>query len=376
MTLVFNSGSSSIKIALFKKNKKVYSLHFKHYSKENYTLEGTNLREFQITEHDYYSSYKKSINILEKKKVIKDENDIKKIAHRVVHGGEEFNKIVKLNSQVLKRIEGFNLFAPLHNPPALKVIQKIRVLRPDVDQFAVFDTAFHTTIPKENFLYGLPYGYYENLKVRKFGFHGVSYEYVVKSISNFPEKAIICHLGSGSSVCAVKNKKSFATSFGFSPDENLIMATRSGEIDYTAVNFIKNKLKLTDSDVTTLINKESGLLGISGYTNNMKQLVDDYSSKKRARLAVDMYVAKVVEFICNFFVMLEGCELLVFTGGIGSESGFIREKIADKIKILGLDIDRKKNNYKDVYDISSKNNKILAIKTDEEQHIANQLSEL
>ncbi len=378
MKLVFNSGSSSIKVALFKDKERTFDLHFKNYSGESFSLIVNNQEEVEINESDYSDSFNKTIEILINHGALDSKDNLDFIAHRVVHGGEEYDQPVEITEETIQTIESFNDFAPLHNPLALEIIKKIAKTDPNLKQYAVFDTAFHTTIPKKNFLYGLPYGYYENIKVRKFGFHGISYEYIVNNVPDFPSKAIICHLGSGSSVCAVKDKQSFATSFGFSPEENLIMATRSGEIDYSAVMYLKNKLALTDKDITTLINKESGLLGLSGYTNNMVQLIEDYDSNDRAKLAIDMYVDKVVEFISSFYVKLGGCDLLVFTGGIGSGSDFVRKKIGEKIRIIGLGIDDTKNNgqinIEGSLDISINDNRVLAVKTNEELHIINQVS--
>ncbi|MCA9380997.1 acetate/propionate family kinase [Candidatus Dojkabacteria bacterium] len=373
MIITINSGSSSIKIQIFESENSIASFHFKNYSEGNYKLEAElnnqNIEQ-EITELDYSNSVQFFFNLIAEQMQITPDK-IEKIIHRIVHGGEKFNKPTELTAETISEIEKFNDYAPLHNPRALEIVKKIASLYPNIKQFGVFDTSFHLTMPKENFLYGLPYGYYENIKVRKFGFHGISYEFIKNRLAeNNYSRVIACHLGSGSSICAIKDGSSIATSFGFSPEENLIMATRSGEIDYSAVIFIKKKLGLNDEEITRLLNNESGLLGISGYTNNMKQLLQDYSTNERAKLAIDMYINKIVEFIANFFVMLEGIDAIVFTGGVGSGSDVIRKMILEKLSVLGIKYDESKNtgqiDVPDFLDISLEGVKVLAIKTNEE----------
>ncbi|MCA9386490.1 acetate/propionate family kinase [Candidatus Dojkabacteria bacterium] len=373
MIITINSGSSSIKIQIFEGESSIASFHFKNYSEGNYKLEAelnNQSVDQEITENDYSNSVQFFFNLIAEQMQITPDK-IEKIIHRIVHGGERFDKPTQLTTETISEIETFNDYAPLHNPKALEIVKKIALLYPNIKQFGVFDTSFHLTMPKENFLYGLPYGYYENIKVRKFGFHGISYQFIKNRLAeNNYSRVIVCHLGSGSSICAIKDGASIATSFGFSPEENLIMATRSGEIDYSAVMFIKKKLGLNDDDISRLLNNESGLLGISGYTNNMKQLLQDYATNERAKLAIDMYINKIVEFIANFFVMLGGVDAIVFTGGVGSGSDIIRKMILAKLVPLGIRYDESKNagqiDVPDFLDISLEGTKVLVIKTNEE----------
>lgn len=377
MILVFNSGSSSVKVSVFDGEEKKFQFDFKNYKSNEFTIEINGREQVRLNELEYNDPFSLVLKSLIENGAIGSEQDIEKIGHRIVHGGERFTDIAELTDENIEVIESFNEFAPLHNPPALKIVNLIRQKYPEVKQFGVFDTSFHLTVPKENFLYGLPYGYYENIKIRKFGFHGISYSYIVSKTKDLPEKTIICHLGSGSSIAAVKSGKSFNHSFGFTPEGDLIMATRSGKIDYSAVMFLKKKLNLSESDITELINKESGLLGISGYTKDMKQLLEDFDSNERAKLAIDMYVNKIAETIASFVVDLGGCDLLVFTGGIGSGSDVIREMISKKLESIGLSIDYEKNrgkiDVKDELDISVESNRALVIRTNEEEYILEKL---
>ncbi|GAB4284645.1 MAG: acetate kinase [Candidatus Dojkabacteria bacterium] len=344
--LVINAGSSSIKFTLFNNAENpIYSGALINHSGQEYFFRTTNSDlQHQITSQQFRNAADFILNKLITEGSVSDIAEIKKTIHRIVHGGEQFKKPVELTLNIFRELEKYNDYAPLHNPFALNIAKQFIEKLWEIKHYGVFDTSFHLTNKKENFLYGLPYGYYENIKIRRFGFHGINYSYVSKFNKDYAKKKlIICHLGSGSSVCAIQDGKSINHSFGFSPEVNLIMATRSGEIDYSAVIYLKNKLGLNDSDVIELLNKESGLLGISGYSKDMKVLLKDYETNDRAKLAVDMYIAKVVEYIAKFFVELQGCDYLIFTGGIGAGSDFIREKICSKVAILGIKIDKDKN---------------------------------
>lgn len=268
---------------------------------------------------------------------IQNFNEISVVIHRVVHGGEEFNKPAEISEETLNKIQKYNEFAPLHNPNQLEFIKTIYTSNPRVKQYAVFDTTFNLTVPQESYLYGLPYGYYENLKIRKYGFHGIAHKSInlkLQELEGTNEfNHISCHLGAGSSVCAIKEGKAIFNSFGFTPDENILMATRAGEVDYDAVAFIKKQLGLSEDDIRKLLNFESGLLGISGYTNDMKKLLADYELNPRAKLAVDMYIDSVTSYVYISFMKLDGeVDILTFSGGIGAGSDVIRAKILDKLK--------------------------------------------
>ncbi len=388
--LALNVGSSTVKFKLVKQPEgkiKVRGI-FKNYAEDSFTFEyfiGDFREKLNIKEKDYVYSQDYLFNFLLQKNLIEEIEDIRCVVHRIVHGGEVFPEPVELTDSNIAKIVKFNDFAPLHNPFAIEKVKDIKKDYGYLKQYGVFDTSFNLAVAKEDYLYGLPLGYYENLKVRRYGFHGISHEYVSKQIKNIIKKDnlkhISCHLGSGSSICALLNGKVIDNSFGFTPNENLIMATRSGEIDYDAIIFIKKKLGLNDDEVEELLNKESGLLGISGYTNDMKQLLADYDSKERAKLAVDMYINTIMKFIGSFIIKLKGVDCLTFTGGVGAGSDAVRKMICDNLEFLGIKIDNGKNAGKiDVdinLDISAKNSnaKIFVIPTDEELEMCNQIKD-
>ena len=348
--LIVNIGSSSIKYSLFLDTSKIlFRCVFKNFSENEYTFEYSveeNNLVIPISVSEFSNSLNYLLEFLIRENYISDISEISLIGHRIVHGGEIFKGPVELNEEVLNEIQKFNDFAPLHNPISVELIKNINFKFPKIRQIGVFDTSFHLSNKKEQFLYGLPYGYYKNIGVRRFGFHGINYNYITKTFSKFHDglkKIVICHLGSGSSVCAVKNEESFDHSFGFTPNENLLMSTRCGEIDYDAVKYLKIKLAMSEKDVSKLLNTESGLLGISGYTKDMETLVIDYLKNDRAKLAVDIYVAKIVNYIAQFYVNLDGIDALIFTGTIGFKSSPIRELIVDKLKSVNIFIDKEKN---------------------------------
>lgn len=373
MIITVNSGSSSVKFSVFNDLSIIADFHFKNYRQGEYTLNceinSKTIYSDNITIDQYDKPFDLVVHYLKEQGVINDIGNIEALIHRIVHGGTKFDKPVELTDEVRNQCNEFNDLAPLHNPFAFRIVDNIRSHYGQLRHFLMFDTSFHITIPRENFLYGMPFGYYENIGVRRYGFHGISHEYsverVTQALSTTPEKIIICHLGSGSSVAAVKNGKSLATSFGFSPEENLIMSTRSGEVDYSAVRYVKEKLGLNDEEVGTMLNKESGLLGISGYTKDMKTLIDDYAKNDRAKLAVDMYVGMVCDYIAKFFILLGGCDTIVFTGGIGSGSDVVRDMILTKVAPLGIKYEKTlnegKQNVEDFLDISIKDSETKAL---------------
>jgi acetate kinase len=367
--ITVNAGSSSVKFSLFRDLNIIADFHFKNYIQGEYTLDAEVYSKQIFSDHITIEQYDKPfdlvIHYLKENSIINSLQEIDALVHRIVHGGTKFGKPIELTEEVRQECNQFNDLAPLHNPFAFKIVDNIKHSFSELRHFLMFDTAFHVTIPKENFLYGMPYGYYENIGIRKYGFHGISHEYAVERVADYmgsvQDKIIICHLGSGSSVAAVKGGKSLATSFGFSPEENLIMSTRSGEVDYSAVRFVKEKLGLNDEEIGTMLNKESGLLGISGYTKDMKTLVEDYNKNERAKLAVDMYVGKICDYIAQFNILLQGCDSLIFTGGIGSGSDVIRDMVVAKLAVLGINHDQSKNdgqqNVEDLLDISHNDSK-------------------
>lgn len=388
-TLCVNPGSSSYKFKLFSKRKAIFFCEIKNHSEDQFCLDIV-FKDVKEIKNISQLEFSKPVEYLSKLVIDYLQIELSKvlglIIFRVVHGGEKFDKPVEIDKDNLDLIRRLGSMSPLHSPKVISAIEESVALFPNTQSYAVFDTSFHLTNPRENFLYALPYGYYENLGVRRFGFHGIAYANVLRKVADianfgFNSKIICCHLGSGSSVCAIKDGKSVNHSFGFTPDENLIMATRSGEVDYDAIAFLKEKLLLSDSDVTKLLNQESGLIGVSGMSKDMKFLIDNYDKFDRAKLAVDMYVNKVIEFLAKFYLELQGVDLITFSGGIGFHSFVIRNMIIQKLNILGIKLDQAKNEREldeDVKLIESEDSicKIAVVKVDEEDEMMRQVMEL
>ncbi len=278
--------------------------------------------------------------------------DIHAVGHRVVHGGERFQKSVRIDTEVLEGIEDCIDLAPLHNPANLKGIRAAGTLLGDgVPQVAVFDTSFHSTMPASSYLYGIPYQLYRRHKIRRYGFHGTSHRYIayryrkLHGLQTEQVHIITLHLGNGCSACAIKGGRSFDTSMGFTPLEGLVMGTRSGDIDPSLIEFLTLKEGLTVSEVDTMLNKQSGLLGLSGLTGDMRDLLDEEAENddRRARLAVDIFCQRVRHYIGAYFAEMGGAEAVVFTGGIGENSPPVRERICAGLEPMGLTLDAERN---------------------------------
>ena len=314
--------------------------------------------------------------------VISDIKEINSAGHRVAHGGEYFQDSAFITEEAKANIKACCELAPLHNPANLEGILAIEKLLPGLPQVAVFDTSFHQTLPKEAFMYGLPYDCYETLKVRKYGFHGTSHKFVANKACeilgwNIEDKKIVsCHLGNGASVCAIDGGKSIETSMGFTPNEGLLMGTRTGNLDLGALLYIAEKKDLSIQETNNLINKESGLAGISGISSDMRDLEDAAAEgHERAQLALDMFAYRVKRFVGSYTASLGGVDLVLFTGGIGENDSVSREKIAGKFDYLGLNFDFAKNKGlrgKDAI-ISTEDSKVkcMIVTTNEELVIAN-----
>ena len=283
---------------------------------------------------------------------IKSIADIHAVGHRVVHGGEKFTMSVRIDNDVIEQIEDSIDLAPLHNPANLKGILATReLLGPGVPQVAVFDTAFHSTMPESSYLYAIPYQLYRRHRIRRYGFHGTSHRYVayryrtLLGIKREDVNIISLHLGNGCSACAVKRGESMDTSMGMTPLEGLVMGTRSGDVDPSIIEYIHHKEGMTLAEIDTMLNKQSGLLGISGLTNDMRELLDEESEKqdRRARLAIDIFCTRAKKYIGAYLAAMGGAQAIVFTGGIGENSPIIRERICDGLSCLGLDLDRERN---------------------------------
>jgi acetate kinase len=278
--------------------------------------------------------------------------DIHAVGHRVVHGGQHFSASVAIDAEVIAAIEDMVELAPLHNPGNLRGIRAAsELLGPGVPQVAVFDTAFHATMPETSYLYAIPYSYYRRFKLRRYGFHGTSHRYVAyryRKLRGLPKSEvniITLHLGNGCSACAIKEGKSFDTSMGFTPLEGLVMGTRSGDVDPSIVPWLAEKEGLSAAEIDSYLNKQSGLLGISGLTSDMRELLAEEAEKndRRVTLAIELFCQRVRKYIGGYFAELGGADAVVFSGGIGENSGLIRSRICRGLECLGLELDEARN---------------------------------
>jgi acetate kinase len=277
-------------------------------------------------------------------------DEIEAVGHRVVHGGELFKDSVLIDEDVESAIEQAFDIAPLHNPPNLHGIRAAKKLLPNIPHVAVFDTAFHHSIPQHAYLYAIPNRLYRRYKIRRYGFHGTSHYFVSREYFNRlnrkknGSKIISCHLGNGGSINAIKDGKSYDTSMGFTPLEGLVMGTRSGDIDPSILFFLIEKEELSLANVHALLNKHSGLLGLSGYAGDMRDLLEEAEQgDRRCNEAVDVFCYRAKKYIGSYVAALNGADALLFTGGIGENSPIIRKKIIQDLEYLGLEIDEKKN---------------------------------
>ena len=296
----------------------------------------------------------------EKVGVVKSLAEIDAVGHRIVHGGEKFASSVVIDAEVMKAIEDCNDLAPLHNPANLIGINSCREIMPDVPMVAVFDTAFHQTMPKKAYLYGLPYEYYEKYKVRRYGFHGTSHDFVSNRVAEIMGrkredlKIIVCHLGNGASVSAVKNGKCVDTSMGLTPLEGLVMGTRSGDIDPAIMEFIAKKENLDIEGIMNVLNKKSGVEGLSGVSSDFRDLEAAYNEgNPRAIDACEVFAYRVAKYIGSYVAAMNGVDAIAFTAGIGENTSFIREKILAYLGYLGITMDAEKNNVRGVEEIIS-----------------------
>lgn len=312
--------------------------------------------------------------------VIKDLSDIKAVGHRVVHGGETFAKSVLITDEVKKVIRECFDIAPLHNPPNLMGIEACQALMPNVPHVAVFDTAFHQTMKPENFMYALPYELYEKYKVRRYGFHGTSHYYVTHRAAAMlgkpveQTKIITLHLGNGASMAAVDGGQVIDTSMGFTPLEGLVMGTRCGDIDPAIVFFIMEKLNMGPAEINNYLNKKAGALGLSGVSNDFRDISEAAEAgNERAKLTLQVYVNRVKAYIGAYMALLNGCDCIVFTAGLGENAINIREMICENMDFLGIKMDKEKNRVrgKEV-DVATDDSKvrIFIIPTNEELVIA------
>lgn len=311
---------------------------------------------------------------------IKSLDEINAVGHRMVHGGERFSKSVKLDKEVLDAFAACNDLAPLHNPANLKGVNAVSAILPDIPQVGVFDTAFHQTMPDYAYMYAIPYELYEKYGVRRYGFHGTSHRYVSQRVCQFlgvdpaGKKIITCHIGNGGSISAIKDGKCMDTSMGLTPLEGLMMGTRSGDIDAGAVTFIMEKEGLTPTGVSNLLNKKSGVLGVSGVSSDMRELEAAVAAgNPKAILAEKMYFYRIKKYIGAYAAALGGVDIIVFTGGVGENQANCRFEVCEGLEFMGIKIDAEKNKVRgEEAIISSDDSKVTVtvIPTDEELMIA------
>lgn len=319
--------------------------------------------------------------------VVKDLSEIDAVGHRVVHGGEKFSESVVIDENVLKSIEECSDLAPLHNPANLIGINACRTLMPGVPMVVVFDTAFHQTMPEEAYLYGIPYEYYKKYKVRRYGFHGTSHSYVSKKCAeilgrNYEDmKIIVCHLGNGASVSAVDHGKCVDTSMGLTPLEGLIMGTRSGDIDPAVIEFLAKKEDKSIADILTILNKKSGVLGVSdGLSSDFRDIENGYiNGDEAATRAMNTFCYRVLKYIGAYVAAMDGVDAICFTAGVGENGPIIRNLVCDKLTYLGIKLDQELNNKRGLdLDITTPDSKtrVCVIPTNEELAIARETARL
>jgi acetate kinase len=398
--LVLNCGSSSIKYKLFNMESNEVVAQG---GVEKIGMKGSFLKltlpngqkvqlEGEILEHRAGIEYIFGVLLSEKYGCIKSLDEIDAVGHRVVHGGERFNKSVLITDEVIEMLEECIELAPLHNPPNLKGIFAIKELLPDTPQVSVFDTAFHQTMPDYAYVYGLPYSLYEKYGIRRYGFHGTSHRYVSKRACEFlnvpyeSQRIITAHIGNGVSITAIKNGKSIDTSMGMTPVEGLMMGTRSGDLDPGVISYIMEKERMSALGVSTLLNKFSGVLGISGISSDMREIEAGIKENNpRAILAMNTYNYRIkntynMKYVGAYSAVLGGVDILVFTGGVGENQWVTRSTVCENMEYMGIELDEELNRSVRAKEVviskPTSKVKVLIIPTDEELTIAKDTMEI
>ena len=386
--LVLNCGSSSIKYKLFDMDSKSVIAQG---GIEKIGLPGSFLKltlpggekkilEKNIPEHTVGVEFILQTLTSAEYGAIKSLNEINAVGHRMVHGGEKFSESVLLDKEVLEAFTACNDLAPLHNPANLKGVHAIDAILPDVPQIGVFDTAFHQTMPDYAYMYAVPYELYQKYGVRRYGFHGTSHRYVSQRVCGFlgvkleGKRIITCHIGNGGSISAIKDGKCVDTSMGLTPLEGLMMGTRSGDIDAGAVTYIMEKENLTPAGVSDLLNKKSGVMGVSGVSSDMRELeAASKAGNPRAVLAEKMYFYRIRKYIGAYAAAMGGVDIIVFTGGVGENQASCRAAACEGLEFMGVKLDAEKNKVRgEEVIISTEDSKVTVtvIPTDEELMIA------
>lgn len=388
--LVLNCGSSSIKYQLIEMNHEARLLAKGLIERVgmndaivNHKPEGKENCKDVTSVPDHQKGIDKVLAVLTDKEhgVISEVNEIDAVGHRVAHGGENFSESALITEEVKSDIKDCIELAPLHNPANLEGILAMEKLLPEIPQVAVFDTSFHQTMPRKAYLYGIPYEYYEKYNVRRYGFHGTSHKFVAPKAANIINKdwhdmkVITCHLGNGASIAAIDKGQSVDTSMGFTPIEGLVMGTRTGDLDLGVVFYLMDKENLSKQDINKILNKKSGMLGVSGISYDMRDIEQAAKDgNERAQAALELYTYRIKKYIGSYAAAMGGVDMIVFTGGVGENADTVREEAIDGLEFLGAKIDPSKNDGlrgKDA-DISAddSNVKIVVATTDEEHVIA------
>jgi acetate kinase len=388
--LVLNCGSSSIKYQLIEMDEKNHSVLAKGLLERiglemgEFTHKWNGQKHYeQLPIPNHTEGIKIVLQALTNKEygVISDLKEIKAVGHRVAHGGEKFKQSVRIDDKVINMIKDLCDLAPLHNPGALQGIAAMQEVLPGIPMAAVFDTSFHATMPPEAYLYAIPYEYYDKYRVRRYGFHGTSHKYVAEKAAEYVgrdwknTKIVTCHLGSGASIAAVENGKSVETSMGFTPVEGLVMGSRTGDLDLGAFMYIMDKEGYSTKEMNTLVNKKSGLIGITGNSQDMRDVrAGRDAGDERCTYAFNMFAHRVKKYIGAYAAIMNGMDVLVMTGGIGENAWFMREAILENMEFFGIKIDKKLNEtiMGDAAVISTPDSKVKVVvyPTDEEYMIA------
>ena len=388
--LVLNCGSSSIKYQLIEMNEKNHSVLAKGLLERiglemgEFTHKWNGQKHYeQLPIPNHTEGIKIVLQALTNKEygVISNLKEIKAVGHRVAHGGEKFKHSVRIDDNVINLIKELCDLAPLHNPGALQGIAAMQAVLPGIPMAAVFDTSFHATMPPEAYLYAIPYEYYEKYRLRRYGFHGTSHKYVAEKAAEYVGKdwknckIVTCHLGSGASIAAVENGKSVETSMGFTPVEGLVMGSRAGDLDVGAFLYIMEKEGFNTKEMNTLVNKKSGLIGITGNSQDMRDVrAGRDAGDERCTYAFNMFAHRVKKYIGAYAAIMNGMDVLVMTGGIGENAWFMREAILENMEFFGIKIDKKLNEsiMGDAAVISTPDSKVKVVvyPTDEEYMIA------
>ncbi len=393
--LVINCGSSSLKFQLIDTDseeviaKGLCERIGIEGSQMTYTPEGGDKEKTVTPMPDHTQAIKLVLDALKNEKtgVVKSLDEIAAVGHRIVHGGEAFAASTIITDDVIKAIEQCNDLAPLHNPANLIGISACQELMPGTPMVAVFDTAFHQTMPEEAYLYGIPYHYYKDYKVRRYGFHGTSHSYVSKQAEKLLKrpydelKIIVCHLGNGASISAVKNGKCIDTSMGLTPLEGLMMGTRSGDLDPAIIEYLCNKDHKNVHEILNVLNKESGVYGLSeGFSSDFRDLEDAYHEGNASVIrTMNAFTYRVAKYIGSYVAAMNGVDVICFTAGIGENSGFVRNMVCEYLGYLGITIDQEANGKRGeeiIISTPESRTKVLVIPTNEELAIARETSAL